>query len=440
MKKVDILFLYETKVRELENICLIKNELEKRGYTVGVQNTWNSLGIKRYPYKAKVVVTHGMYHDGIYEFVKSLVGCVPKIVNMQCEQVGTMRDETDENSRFVLHGMAGQSMNICWGDRTVKRLTEKSRIDDRHISKTGQVGLDFCREELRAYYLTRAEIFEKYGISKDYELNLFISSFAYVNLPEEIENNSEMLNKKTFIQVSRQSFKGILEWFSHALDEYPHQAFLYRPHPAEANNEDLIALSKKYEGRFFVIGELSVKQWIAVADRVYTWYSTAAAEVHAFGVPCAILRPVAIPDEMEIAIYENASFITDYPAFRRTVTEPFSSSLSQEVFAQYYHVDDVPAYLKVADAIEHVFKDDSYLVRAVKKKQQLDFKLCCKKIGYEMLVRVKACLPKKSRLLEKYRKKEFDAYTLQLRKSNHASDEEILQIQNRLKATLTPTK
>ena len=31
MQKVDVLFLHETRVRELENICLLKYELERRG-------------------------------------------------------------------------------------------------------------------------------------------------------------------------------------------------------------------------------------------------------------------------------------------------------------------------------------------------------------------------------------------------------------------------
>ena len=436
MKKVDVLFLYETKVRELENICLLKNELEKRGYSVGIQNTWNSLGIKKYPYKAKVVVTHGMYHDGIYEFVKSLVGHVPKIVNMQCEQVGTMRDEVSEDSRFVLRGMAQQSMNICWGDRTIKRLSEKSGIDERHLSKTGHVGLDFCRKELRGYYLTREQIYERYEIPLNLELNLFISSFAYVNLPEEIENNSDMLNKKTFIQISRQSFKGILEWFSKALEKYPNQAFVYRPHPAEAKNEELFKLTQKYPGRFLVIGELSVKQWIAVANRVYTWYSTASAEVYMFDVPCAILRPVEMPADMEIAIFENALFITDYNTFEGTIEAPFASSISKEVFEQYYYVDETLAYLKVVDAIEKVLKDDAYLIRPPEQKQKFSFKQKCKQLVYSILVGVKACLPKSSKLLEKYRGKTFDEYTIQLRKNNSTSTSEILQIQNKIKEIL----
>ncbi|MBQ6946636.1 MAG: hypothetical protein IJN42_01195, partial [Clostridia bacterium] len=287
MKKVDILFLYETKVRELENICLLKYELERRGYSVAVLNTWNELENKKKKYDAKVVVTHAMYHDGIYQFVKSIVGNVPKVVNMQCEQIGTVGDKTSKKSRYVLTGVAAQSMNICWGDMTAKRLREDSKIDQRYIRVTGNVSLDFCRKELRGYYRDRQQMLEEYGIPTDKEVNLFISSFSYVNLPQEIIQQSDASSRDEFIYLSNESFRKVLDWFKRLLSESDDQIILYRPHPAEAKNETLAQMCEDYKGRFFVISEHSVKQWISVCDKVFTWYSTSAVEAHAFGIPCA---------------------------------------------------------------------------------------------------------------------------------------------------------
>ena len=435
MKKVDILFLYETKVRELENICLIKNELENRGYTVGVQNTWNSLGIKRFPYKAKVVVTHGMYHDGIYEFVESLVGDVPKVVNMQCEQVGTIKDESCSNSRFILQGIAKQCMNICWGRKTFKRLIEKSGIDENHLRETGHVTLDFCRKEFRSYYLSREDVCRKYNINGNLKLNLFISSFAYVNLPDQIKKNSDMIDKEKFIEISKQSFDEVLGWFSKILKEFPQEVIIYRPHPAEADNKKLLALTKEYENRFFVISDMSVKQWIAIADSVYTWYSTSMAEALMFGVPCGILRPVKSPQQMEIAVFENASFIETYEDFKVTIQEGvINNAVDKEVFSAYYTVDDEMSYMKVANAIVDVLKNDDYLIRFKRSKKKQSLKDRCKEVAHAFLCFVKTCLPKKWKILDKYKKPIVDEYTKQLQKKNYASSQEILQIQNRLKA------
>ncbi len=41
--RVDILFMYESKVREIEGVCLIAGELAKRGYCTAILETWEPL-------------------------------------------------------------------------------------------------------------------------------------------------------------------------------------------------------------------------------------------------------------------------------------------------------------------------------------------------------------------------------------------------------------
>ena len=440
MKKVDILFLYETKVRELENICLLKYELERRGYSVAILNTWNELGHTGRPkYDAKVVVTHAMYHDGIYEFVRSIVGKVPKVVNMQCEQVGTIRDDESDDARFVLRGVASQCMNICWGQQTVNRLVEKSKIDLAHLCLAGQITLDFCRPELRGYYCPRQEISRMYGLPKNCELNLFISSFAYVNLPDNIVAQSEIKDKDVFIRCSQKSFDGILQWFDDLLCQRHDQVIIYRPHPAEANNSQLNTLVQKHLNRFFVIGQHSVKQWLAISDRVYTWYSSAIAEAYMFGVPCAILRPVEISRDMEIALFEKAQFITDYAGFLNSIENGINISIDPEIFAKFYDVTHAMSYIRVADAIEMVLKDDKYLIKNPPALPKKTLKLRIKETVRAGVGLVANRLPEKIHLLDRYRvpKASIDPYTLQRRENNFASNEEIREIQEKIDKLLS---
>ena len=441
MEKVDVLFLYETRVRELENICLIKYELERRGYSVGVRNTWNELDRKGQPkYDAKVVVTHAMYHDGIYQFVKSLVGNAPKIVNMQCEQIGTIGDKESKQSRYILTGVANQCMNICWGDETVRRLTEDSKIDAKHIRKTGSVTLDFCRKELWGYYKSRDELFEMYQVHKDKPVNLFISSFSYVNLPEEMVKQSDVTGRDEFIRISNESFHKVLGWFDRLLTETEDQVIVYRPHPAEAENPDLLKMCEKFPGRFLVIRQESVKQWIAVCDKIYSWFSTSAAEVYAFGVPCAILRPLEMPRHRELEVYEGTSFITEYEDFLRSIQAGITNTLCKEVFERYYSIEGRMAFERVADAIEDVLKDDSYLIRFDDPNdRKLPFAQKVKIVLRGVVSKVANCLPAESKLLAKYRTREKEnPYKAQLQKSNYASEEEIEKIQNRLAELLNP--
>lgn len=439
MKKVDVLFLYETRVRELENICLIKYELERRGYTVGVLNTWNELDYKGKPkYDAKVVVTHAMYHDGIYQFVKSLVGNAPKIVNMQCEQIGTLGDKESKQSRYILTGVAAQSMNICWGDETVRRLTEDSKINSKHIRKTGNVTLDFCREELRGYYKSRDELFEIYQVPKDKPVNLFISSFSYVNLPEEMVKQSDVTGRDAFIRISSESFHKVLGWFERLLTETDDQVIVYRPHPAEAENPELLKMCEKFPGRFLVIRQESVKQWIAVCDKIYSWYSTSASEAYAFGVPCAILRPLEMPRHRELEIYEGTSFVTEYEEFLRSTREGIRNTLCKEVFDRYYSIEKRMAFEQVADAIEDVLKDDSYLIQFDDPNdRKVPLKQKAKIAVRGMVSKVANLLPEGNKFLAKYRTQETEnPYKTQLQKANYASEEEISQIENCLAALL----
>ena len=439
MKKVDVLFLYETRVRELENICLLKYELERRGYTVAVLNTWNELGKKSRPkYDAKVVVTHAMYHDGIYQFVQSIVGKVPKVVNLQWEQIGTVGEKESGNSRYVLKGVAAQCMNICWGDETVARLIEKSGIDPHYLRKTGSITLDFCRPQLRKYYLSREGLFAQYGLPADKQINLFISSFAYVNLPPEILAESDTSNKNEFIHLSNESFHKVLTWFDQMLTETEDQVLVYRPHPAEAENPVLLAMCERHPDRFFVIREQSVKQWIATCDQVYTWYSTAAAEVRAFGVPLAILRPHPLPRHREVEVFEGATLITDYGTFLRSVQEGVSDGLCSEVFDRYYSIEERMSYLRVADAIEEVLLDDTYLIRYTECAHPKDTVAIKIKKALRAVVTLAAdVLPEGICLLQKYRTPAPSDYTRQLQASNYASDQEVETIQATLTALLT---
>ncbi len=440
MKKVDILFLYETRVRELENICLLKYELERRGYTVAVQNTWNELAKKTKPkYDAKVVVTHAMYHDGIYQFVQSIVGNVPKVVNMQCEQVGTLQDDEAENSRFVLQGVAAQSMNICWGRKSYDRLLNRSKISPDYLRLTGQITLDFCRPELKGYYKTRQELEEEYNLPGDCQLNLFISSFAYVNLPDSIAAQSDIQDKSQFIKCSRDSFNGVLQWFDAFLTERKDQTVVYRPHPAEADNPVLKELCKKHPGRFFVISQYSVKQWVAISDRVYTWYSSAGAEVYTFGVPFGILRPVEMPRSMEVELFKNARFITDYQGFLTSVDGGNETVIDPEVFAELYDVQPTMSYIRVADAIEEVLKNDRYLLKNAPVLPKKTFSMKMKEFAHKAVALVADRLPEDSQYLKKYRTPQqvVDDYTLQRRQNNYATDEEIEEIQQKISRLLS---
>ena len=78
MKNVDFLFIYEVKAREFENICLLKYELERRGYTVEILNTWYYINKIPPRINAKVVISFALYNDNTFKFISSYTNKIEK--------------------------------------------------------------------------------------------------------------------------------------------------------------------------------------------------------------------------------------------------------------------------------------------------------------------------------------------------------------------------
>lgn len=364
MKHVDFLFIYEVKAREIENICLIKYELEKRGYSVGIINTWFYLKNVKPEYTAEVIITFALYNNDTFNFIATYVNKFNKIVNMQWEQIGSNKEETDKKSLFFLSGVAKKAYHICWGEQTKDRLKNVSQIDEKKLLLTGHISLDFLRPEFREYYLTKEELFSTYNIPSNKKVCLFVSSFSYVNLPENIASLSANSNDYTqkFIEVSSRSQNKILNWFSLVLDENTDVIFIYRPHPAEANNEIIQGLENKYDN-FYVISDLSVKQWILVSDIIYNWYSTSLMEIYKSKKQFYILRPEVIPHEMDLSIYNKAVFIESVKEFKNTLTNNnYNQPIDKELLLHYYYIDDEPSFKKITNNLVDIYKQKTFEV------------------------------------------------------------------------------
>lgn len=450
-KSVDFLFLYEIKSRELENICLIKYELERRGYSVAFMNTWYYLTHKKPKYNANVLVSHGLHNDIIYNFVRSYVKKVKKIINMQWEQVITNADEISENTFFSFSGMANKVVHISWGEKNKKRLVNQCNIPEDNVKLTGHIALDFFRKEFDGYYLSRNELFEIYKIPTNKKICLFVSSFSYVNIPESIVQDENVVftnDPNQFVSLSVESQDAVISWFKNIMDNNADIVFIYRPHPAEAYNKKLIQLTKQYLN-FFVISDHSVKQWILSCDVIYTWYSTSLAEIYCSGKTCHILRPIEIPEQRELTICKDASFIKSYKDFVETLSDTNNQfPLDTELLLKHYYIDKSEAtYLKIVRVLEDTYKTNEFLLpkyRKPKVKNTIDFSDKIKNaIGktfmYEWLkiiaMGTKCNISIFNRLRDRKRINEND-YTYQKQRQNFATQEEINNIMNKIKNVL----
>jgi surface carbohydrate biosynthesis protein len=357
---IDFLILYEHKARELENDCLLKYELERRGYSVEILNIHN---LKRARYlfqlKPRVILTSALYDDEDFHYhVNTIVGEAHKIVNLQWEQV--LSKKWLKVGFHNPKGKAAYATHICWGPETYERL---KNVGVNNPVITGPIQTDFLQERFVNYYLDKEEIKRMFNIKTE-RIMLYISSFTLANESDEfLSVMSERIdsNVNDIKEVMAVTKKETLKWFDRILAERKDITYIYRPHPGELIDTSLLELQTKYEN-FKVIDEFSVKQWIIVTDKTFTWLSTAIVEGILANKSCGILRPVQVDQEIETLIYKDANMITSYEDFKDEIDKEISETpIEREVILKYYDFKEgVYAYQRICDLLEKVIKSDEY--------------------------------------------------------------------------------
>ena len=356
---LDFLILYEHTVREYESDLLLKLELERRGYTVEIRQLLDPKYRRLFGKdKPEVLVASCMYdNEAINSHVYNNIGRCNKIVNLHWEQM--LSDTQEEGDWFNMNGNAKRCIQTCWGKRTAARL-QAHGMEAKNTPVTGAVMMDFLRPEFKGYFKDKAALCREFGLDPAKQLHLYISSFGYASMSDaEVAELSKMAGTdfSGFAATNRISMAETLRWFDAYLGDHPEVELVYRRHPSEWNSPALEALAKK-RPNFHVIFADSVKQWIVAADSISIWMSTAIAEVYMAGKSCLILRPAPIEHEYDPVIYKGARYVTNYEDFCAAMAEqdpPFP--IEREVIEGYFDPSPRPAYLRMADLLETVYKE-----------------------------------------------------------------------------------
>lgn len=365
MQEYDFLLMYEHKVRELDNLCLLKYELDKRGYRTKIlyANNFDLIEARTVMYRTKVLVIGYCYTSSSIRDYASYRIKFDKVINLQWEQVTTNEQEKDSGSFRNLSGLAKEIVHISWGEKNQKRLIEKAGVAPRNVKVTGNITMDLLRPEFRGFYFPREEICRRYDLPEEKKLCLFIAGFKYVEVSAEAKRATIARfgeGRRHYLEVAEKEQLTILQWFRQFLEENKDCVIVYRPHPGDPSPR-AEKLAQEYEN-FRVISELSVKQWIAVSDLVYAWNSTAILEAFFAGKNPIYLCPYPIPEDQDHPLLMEMNKVEDYETFRKTVSgEVLDIGLTKEMVNPFYLVDEKRAsYLKIADAFEEVYRDDIY--------------------------------------------------------------------------------
>lgn len=361
-QKIDFLFRYEHKVRELESIMLLKLELERRGYTVAFVGNYDYKQIDNY--YPKVFISPAIYNNNnLYgEFIK--YGLIRKIANLQWEQVFTISNEKDINFAQNITGIGTKTINFCWGIRSKERII-KGGVNKECAIVVGQVNADLLKDKFSQSLKRKEELAKDFNINSNLKWHLFISSFAYCELDKlQTELIIKAIGYKDyyrFKKISDESRESILDWFESMLKQDKETILIYRPHPDEAKKSTRLKDMEHRFPNFKVIPDLAIKHWINACDKIYNWYSTGIIDGIILNKPWRLLRPITIDEDLDYRMMHHAQSIKSYKEYIEDVQNyEIKDIIEKNILDSYYYIPDNYSYIKVCDILEEMLLTTKY--------------------------------------------------------------------------------
>lgn len=448
MREIDFLMIYEHKVRELENLCLLKYELEKRGHSVEIIHIEDSeaLNAAKPVVHAKVVILMACYRNETLEWHTKDYVKFDKVIDMQWENIVYPKDENAPNVFKNYSGIGKEVVRVSWGEANKRRLLDAAHMDERNVKLIGHVGMDFLRDELRGYYLSKEELFGEYDIPMDKKILLFASPFYADNLSEEYIQ--DMCNRfgedwRTYYAFMMKSEQTILEWMECLCKKREDIFVIYRPHPGHIGKK-MSSVEKKCDN-FKIISDKSIKQWILVSDIVYTGNSSTIVEAFFAKKMCYLLFPYEVTEGFELHLINGGKRITTYEEFLKTVDAKNAEfPIDRERINDIYLIDEEePGYVKFANMAEEVLNSPEYnlsaeQLKSYRKKQPLLIRMQKRlqgfKPGYDIYLRMLGNENYQSRWLRKQREiRKKHNELIESTKIEDTSREEIDAIVQRIK-------
>ena len=369
-KDVDFLFIYETRNREIDSICLLGAYLEEKGYRVGYINTWDSMYHRHPEYRTGTALLSACYGDGEYAFFTGHALKFEKVVNLQWEQVimngvAFSKGKTD----WDYSGEALRTRHVSWGENNRDYLHDKFGIDYAMTRVCGYLPLDFYREELRGATAERDALFSRFGLDPKRKTLLFISSFAEAGKPVSeaavVDDDEQESRENILLQETSQQI--LLDWFRQLIRDEEGIQVVYRPHPAEANNPAVLRCAREVPD-FHVIQQESIRNLIMNCDILCNWQSTSMIELYTAGKKALILRPKEIPFKRAMPIFEEGHFtaVKTYGELLAGVREEHPAfPVEEDRLLRFYSVTDRPAYERVGQYLIDTLQDPDYRSRDI---------------------------------------------------------------------------
>jgi surface carbohydrate biosynthesis protein len=315
MKDIDVLYLYEHAVRELDVACAVKYYLQQR-YGLSVKIIQFHLGIREEMTKIRpqLVVLPFCYAADTYRDTCLLYWPKAIYFNLAWEQIfyrgieksKAPRDEFSRN--HVLHH--------AWGDFYAEYL-QVHRVAKEHIFMNGNPAYALYDEPYRHHFMQRKALAEKHDLDPTKKWVFFPENYKWAFLTDRRRDSIVQLGQSHEIvdvmeHSCQQSLPEVMRWFCTTANELDVEIII-RPRPAtplEHFQTMAEAALDNVPDRIRFIKDETVREWILASDVVVSSISTSLIEAGVAGKATYVLEPYPIPD----ALYAN--WLEDAPRLK----------------------------------------------------------------------------------------------------------------------------
>jgi surface carbohydrate biosynthesis protein len=365
LNKVDIIFLIEHKDRELESIKLLSEELHREyGYTSLISSI--NMGLLNAICSTPKLIAMPFLREKA-QFPTNIMtlrfGRRVKYLNMNWEQFLSKSNllYKKQNGAFARE----VAYHVAWHD-PFKNYLISNGVNPKNITITGNISyanLKISTQKKSEIEVKISSYLETKHRRRFNEIVFFPLNYAWSFLTDDqinkrISNGYDSKVAWEYRSYSIACRNEFLKWLIPAAIAFPDKLFLVRPHPNVLPNQ-YHELIPNLPENILVTHDFTIHDWIMVAGKVLSSWSTSILDASLAGKKCALMTPYARPDWLDVEWNNQVDNISNLESFLEFIGSkgPVSNSPYIESFiqAQTSSIDKLSAM--ISGLVEK--KDDS---------------------------------------------------------------------------------
>lgn len=319
MTEIDVVWLYEKALRELDVACAVKVLLERLyGLRVEiVQQNYGSLeAIKNF--LPRLVLLPFCYQNTSNNIF--LVWWREAIfVNLTWEQLLYPGNRIAKTPRgeFPIHHVLHHAWSKGYAD-----FLKRQGVPAQHIFLNGNPAYALYDEPYRFYFKQRQGLAEQHGLDPSKRWIFFPENYNWAfysqrMLTQMIEDGQKPEDVTEMREFCMHSFEAVIRW-CRALAEHENIEIIVRPRPA-TGVDDFVKRIKEIiatiPDRMHIHQQETVREWVLASDAVISSYSTSLIESAIAGKASYMVEPYPFPHSLRQGWHELLPHITSRQEF-----------------------------------------------------------------------------------------------------------------------------